>query len=215
LKKYLTITLIALSFAKPGFCQQETLFLKTPKKFNPIDSFDYRSKIQYFSAVPANREEYILSVDQSKIEFLYGVPYISAKYNYLKVPVTLTNASEITLRYLSMSCSWQDIYIIDNANLKIFGPSTCYTNFQVILSIMPHQYIERDIIIEVPKKASLAVAFKIGMKLQMELEKVYSIDAKTNQPFFFTPVRQSMIWSNYVMISKWSDVKKEAKTKSY
>lgn len=175
----------------------------------PIDSFDYRSKIQYFSAIPVNREDYILSVDESKIEFLYGVPYTSAKHNYLKVPVTLTNTSETTLSYFSMSGSWWDIYRTDNLNLKVFTQHYCYKNSETILSILPHQHIERDIIIEVPKGTSMAIVFRIGMLLQKELGNDYSIDTKLNQIFFSTPGKKRLIWSNYIMISEWSMGRKQ------
>jgi hypothetical protein len=197
-----------LSFAEPGFCQQAASFLITSRKLKPVDSIDYRTKIQYFPVISVNREDYILSVDESKIEFMYGVPYTSAKYNYLKVPVTLTNASETTLRYFSMSGSWWDIYRTDNPNLKVFAQHSCYKNLSVILSLSPHQYIKRDVIIEVPKKESVAIAFKIGiMILQKELDNDYSINAKPTQPLFSTPGMQRLIWSNYVMISQWHAIK--------
>jgi hypothetical protein len=207
----LTITLIALAFAEPDFCQQVTLFLKTPKRFNPVDSFDYRSKIQYFSAMPANREKYILSVDQSKIEFLYGVPYISAKYNYLKVPVTLINASETTLSYFRMSGSWWDIYKTDNQIAKVFAQSSCYKNSIITLSLAPHQHIEKDIVIEVPKEVNMAFDFRIGITLKKNMSSVYSINGKPTQLFLLTPGNESIIWSNYVMISQWSAGKKRNK----
>jgi hypothetical protein len=102
-----------------------------------------------------------------------------------------------------MSGSWWDIYRTDNSNLKVFAQYSCYKNSSVILSLFPHQYIKRDIIIEVPKKESVAIALKIGMILQKELDNDYSINAKPTQPLFSTPGRQRFIWSNYVMISQW------------
>jgi hypothetical protein len=217
LKKHFLIIFVLLVSINHGYAQSLSLFSR-PKDIHVTnltvaDSISRCSNLNYFPVV-ADDENYTLSVDQSKIEFLYGVPYTSAKYNYLKVPVMLINTSATTLRYFSMSGSWWDIYETDNQNLKVFAQSSCYKNSRIILSVPPNQYIEKDIIIEVPKEESKAIAFKVGMVLQRELENVHSINAKPTQLSFLIPARQSLIWSNYVMVSRWSSGKKKEKYNS-
>jgi len=217
LKKRFLIVFVLLAFTGGNYAHDLSLFAKSGAahaiNLTAAESVSQHSNINYFPIV-AGDESYTLSVDQSKIEFLYGVPYTSAKYNYLKVPVMLINTSATTLRYFSMSGSWWDIYETDNQNLKVFAQSSCYKNSRIILSVPPNQYIEKDIIIEVPKEESKAIAFKVGMVLQRELENVHSINAKPTQLSFLIPARQSLIWSNYVMVSRWSSGKKKEKYNS-
>ncbi|MCE3229397.1 MAG: hypothetical protein K0S32_3948 [Bacteroidetes bacterium] len=49
---------------------------------------------------------------------------------------TLWNNTKDTLRYLTMSCSWEDIYCFSNPNVFI-PPTECTKNAPTIISVLP------------------------------------------------------------------------------
>lgn len=185
MKKYLLIALIILTFGNYGCCQGITSLFNTAKKPRLSDSLGYHTKNQYFPLIRAEKENCILSVDQSKVHFLYGTIYNNAKDCYLQVPVKLTNKSADTLKYIGMSCSWWDIYRTDNQSIKIFPPDICYKNAPMVYKLAPYQEIIVNIIVVFPKKAIKLQSFKIGMVMQKVTE-------------FSHP--GNIIWANSVLI---------------
>jgi hypothetical protein len=55
---------------------------------------------------------------------------------YWVIPVTLTNNSGDTLKYLSMSCSWQDFYSVSDNRLQV-EIAECDKNIPRIISLPP------------------------------------------------------------------------------
>lgn len=177
-------------------------------KLTAADSLCRNSRITYFTVSPPAVEGFILSVDQTKVEVLHGPLYDGAREYYVQVPVKLTNTSADTLRYLSMSCSWWDIYRTDNQKLNIFSPNICFKNSPITCLVPPHQFVIRNFIVLVPKEMA-SVIFKIGMTVQRKFDN--NLLKEKILLSSITPADQHVIWSNYVLVSQW----KAKKNKKY
>lgn len=116
------------------------------------------------------------------------------KQTFWVIPTTFTNNSKDTLRYYSMSCSWQDFYSVDNKKLKI-EIAECDKNVPTILTLAPKQSktVEIRLLISQTIYAS-EIKFKIGFNLM----KV----SKTQKPFDFDfkkeHKKENIIWSNLI-----------------
>jgi hypothetical protein len=171
-------------------------------KLTAADSLRKNSSITYFTASRPAIEGFVLSVDQTKVEILRGPLYDGAREYYVQLPVKLTNTSADTLRYLSMSCSWWDIYRTNHQKINVFSPNICYKNSPITCLVPPHQFVIRNIIVLVPKEMA-SVIFKIGMAVQRKFENNLLKNKREVWRTSITPADQHVIWSNYVMVSQW------------
>lgn len=63
----------------------------------------------------------LAQTDNPKYTLTAGKPEIQKEsgQRWLQVPVTLTNTTADTLKYATMTCSWQNFYCVDRPNVKI------------------------------------------------------------------------------------------------
>lgn len=110
------------------------------------------------------------------------------------IPTTLTNKTNDTLRYFSMSCSWQDFYSVDNNKLQVEGTS-CDKNIPQILTLAPGQSrtVEIRLLISQTMNAS-KIKFKIGFNLM----KVSSTQKSFDFDFKEENKKKNVIWSNII-----------------
>ncbi|WDF79126.1 hypothetical protein PQ469_03775 [Mucilaginibacter sp. KACC 22773] len=201
MKKHFVITFILSMAVNCGYAQDLTFKpRRILTKLTAADSLRKNSSVTYFTASRPVIESFVLSVDQTKVEVLHGPLYDGAREYYVQVLVKLTNTSADTLRYLSMSCSWWDIYRTDNQNINVFSPNICYKNSPITCLVPPHQFVIRNIIVLVPKEMA-SVIFKIGMAVQRKF--VNSLLKDEVLLSSIAPTNQHIIWSNYVMVSQW------------
>lgn len=117
-----------------------------------------------------------------------------SKHTFWVIPVTLTNNSKVTLRYFSMSCSWQDFYCVDNKKMQL-ETALCDKNIPTILTLAPRQSrtIEIRLLIDQTMKGS-EVKFKIGLNLikASKAQKPLEFDYKEKQN------KKNLIWSNQI-----------------
>ena len=116
------------------------------------------------------------------------------KQTFWVTPTTLTNNTKNTLKYFSMSCSWQDFYSVDNNKLEIEG-TPCDKNIPTILTLAPGQSktVEIRLLISQTMDAS-EIKFRIGFNLMKlsKTQKVYAFDIKEEQK------KKNVIWSNII-----------------
>jgi len=149
-----------------------------------------------------DRKNYVLTIDQSKI----GKPHDSVVYKLhhkrkckvFNVPVKLSNLSNDTLRYLSMTCSWGDSFSIDNKNLSILG-WVCESNFSIKKFIVPHKSMTYSVPVAVTNGDIRDDKFRVGMNLLI-------VDKK-NKRFTWGLIpsdfkTKNLIWSNEVQLPK-------------
>jgi hypothetical protein len=110
---------------------------------------------------------------------------------YWVIPTTLTNHSNDTLKYYSMSCSWQDFYSVDNRKLQV-ETSICSKNMPVVLQLAPHQSKTTSLRLIIPQTLDATVIrFKIGFNL---------IKPQANDAFVsnLRKKKENVLWSNTV-----------------
>ena len=147
------------------------------------------------------RTGYLLSIDQDKIaeprdSIIGGKPY-----ELLWVPVELSNFSNDTLKYMSMTCSWDVIFKINKETASIAGWG-CDQNILTFSAIAPQKSFTYRIPILIQRNAfSNSYNLEIGMyvinynggKGFKDLENFL----RSNKTSF-----KSLIWSNEITISK-------------
>ena len=110
------------------------------------------------------------------------------------IPTTFTNNSKDTLRYYSMSCSWQDFYSVDNKKLKV-EIAECDKNVPTILTLAPKQCktVEIRLLISQTMDTS-GIKFKVGFNLVKvsKTQKQFDFDLKEEQK------KKNIIWSNLI-----------------
>jgi hypothetical protein len=87
---------------------------------------------------------------------------IRFKKNRAKIKVRLWNKSKDILKYISMSCSWQEIYLTNSEDLKI-KINECDKNIPIIILLKPNE--NRIVSLEIEAKKEIINEFKIGLKL--------------------------------------------------
>ncbi|MBO9701868.1 MAG: hypothetical protein J7604_16795 [Sporocytophaga sp.] len=131
-------------------------------------------------------DSYTLSIEKGKA--------IKEKENtYWVIPTTLTNNSNDTLKYYSMSCSWQDFYSVDNRKLQIDNATICDKNILKILTLVPgqKQTVEVRLLISQTMDAP-EIKFRIGFNLIKVTKK--------NNPLHYHEIlkKKNVIWSNEI-----------------
>jgi|AntAceMinimDraft_17_1070374.scaffolds.fasta_scaffold01568_6 hypothetical protein len=132
--------------------------------------------------------KYILTIKQGKYEKV-------GNQTYLLVPTTLTNNTNDTLKYLSMSCSWQEFYYVDNDKMSV-EQVICTKNGQIMLTLLPHKSVDKEIKLVIKQKTGTSkLKFKIGLSL---------LKVKKTLPHKFDEQEKikNIIWSNTITQEK-------------
>jgi len=144
-----------------------------------------------------DRREYLLKIDQQKMRKPRDtVFFIKTKRKFFNVPVILINFSNDTLKYLTMSCSWEDFFSINNKKLTFWG-WPCDSNFPKDKVLLPHKSVIYNIPVILTNSYVKGDKFRIGMKL-------FIIDKRNERYIFdFSPNFDrtiNLIWSNEVEV---------------
>jgi hypothetical protein len=133
------------------------------------------------------RESYTLTITKGKV-------IKESKQTFWVTPTTLTNNTKDTLKYFSMSCSWQDFYSVDNNKLQIEG-TLCDKNIPEILTLAPGQSKTVEIRLLISQTMDTSeVKFKIGFNLMKvsSTQKTFDFDYKEESK------KKNVIWSNII-----------------
>jgi hypothetical protein len=85
--------------------------------------------------------------------------------NYLLIETSLMNGTLDTLKFISMSCSWEDLYALDTEQLYIPGKA-CDGNYPIIKKIPPGTSEIKEIKVLPPVDfKSTNLEFRIGFNL--------------------------------------------------
>ncbi|MCD0465423.1 hypothetical protein [Flavobacterium sp. ENC] len=110
-------------------------------------------------------------------------------------PATLTNNTKDTLRYYSMSCSWQSFYSVDNNKLQVEAKN-CDKNIPIILTLAPGK--SRTLKIRLLMRQTIATS-KIKFKIGFNLMKVSGTHKEFNFDFEEQQKKKNIIWSNIIL----------------
>jgi hypothetical protein len=142
-------------------------------------------------AAQENNRDYTLKASAGKFLYRDGVKTFF-------VPVTLTNNTGDTLKYISMSCSWYEFYHLNNPNLhyQYWG---CDKNIPVLLKLAPHESKQVELEIVGKKRENKFVKFKVGIDLIKSDERQYLDYFSVNRS---GKVKANTVWSNEI---EWKD----------
>jgi len=114
---------------------------------------------------PGEKQHYLLTVNLNQIHSIkeVGARYDNKKYNYVMINVLLSNISKDTLKYLNMTCSWNEAFTTSNKAIKIAGWS-CDSNFPTVYAIPPGVSKTFTITLEIPKEQQTN-NFRVGFYL--------------------------------------------------
>jgi len=112
--------------------------------------------------------------------------------NYLLVRTSLTNSSSDTVTYITMSCSWQDVYTIDTKDLVI-SVNECDKNVPHLSKIPPRSRQDTDLKLKSEKSISRLTNMHFRLGFNLVTAKDYNeMFEKVSQ---LTEMK-NVIWSN-------------------
>jgi len=113
----------------------------------------------------ADKKYYLLKVDAKQIrsDKKTEARFNDKKHSYVTIKVALSNNSADTLKYLNMTCSWDDAFTTSNKAIKIEGWA-CDSNFPTVYAIPPGVSKIFIITLEVPKEQPIN-NFRVGFYL--------------------------------------------------
>lgn len=133
--------------------------------------------------------------DNYTLTILKGKVVKENKQTFWITPTTLTNNTRDTVRYYSMSCSWQSFYSVDNNKLQVEAKD-CDKNIPIILSLAPGKSRTVEIRLLLSKRIDASeIKFKIGFNLI----KVSGTQEEFNFDFEEQQRKKNIIWSNIIL----------------
>jgi hypothetical protein len=93
--------------------------------------------------------------------------------NVLSVNTTLTNNSPDTISYITMSCSWQEIYTTDTRKLGV-DQSACGKNIPKLIKIPPHQKEEARLLLWTKGTPGQVQGLKFRIGVNLVIAKNYT-----------------------------------------
>ena len=135
----------------------------------------------------SEKENYTLTIIKGKV-------VEENKQTFWITLATLTNNTKDTLKYYSMSCSWQDFYSVDNNTLEVKREG-CDKNIPTILKLAPGK--SRTVNIKLLIKSSINTS-KIKFKIGFNLMKVSSNQRELDFDFKEREKKKNIIWSNII-----------------
>ncbi len=149
-----------------------------------------QNNIWLIGKIEKNQQSYTLTIKQGKYEK-------SDEQTFLVVPTTLTNNTDDTLKYLSMSCSWLQFYCL-NSNKMNFNTWLCSKNIPIMLTLAPHKCIDTEI--KLVARQAITTSDKISIQIGMYLVKVENEHNLFNlyNTFLENELKNGIIWSNII-----------------
>ncbi|MGN6181308.1 MAG: hypothetical protein ACTHNW_19150 [Mucilaginibacter sp.] len=185
----------------------DNLTLKFDKRHNSFSGkHDFEIKTQKDKIIPPDvnlylltdndRKLYTLTVDQKKILAPRDtVNWSKKKVMIFKVPVTLHNNSNNTLRFLTMTCSWFEDFSFNIKNIQMYDWA-CESNFSIPEEIPPHGSFTRQLsVCFYPNQIKEGTKLRIAMSLTIPQGKHLDFDL-----YPFRTSRFNQIWTNEIVI---------------
>jgi hypothetical protein len=128
-----------------------------------------------------------LTYSQSKYDLNAKISGYNSKIN---VEVTLKNNTNDTLKYYTMSCSWEDNYVLNTRKIGIEKHS-CDKNIPVLTSLAPYESKTVIINLSPVTRHIMGLKLKIGIAL---------IEDSSLLPYTEINKNVNIIWSNEIKI---------------
>lgn len=162
-------------------------------------AFAHRSPA-LINVVKKDTLNYRLDITEAQIPVLKDTVFNREKCFITYCPLTLTNNSNDTIKYIAMSASWWDLYSLDNQNFVLAADYwNVFKNGLEVIVLPPHQSITKSIPIIAYKNYYRGQHLRIGLSLQrLGFELPDFLNPSMLQPM---PKTTNLIWSNEVVIN--------------
>jgi hypothetical protein len=96
---------------------------------------------------------------------LGGIGSLHDTIGVIYISTTLHNLTNDTVRFISMSCSYEDFFTTNTDLFKVQSRYDCYSNYPIVIILPPKSRTDRYIIITAPQKGKKVDIdkLKIGM----------------------------------------------------
>jgi hypothetical protein len=113
---------------------------------------------------------------------------------YLIATVKLTNNTADTLKYLSMTCSYEEFYLLKSKTLRLAGYE-CDKNVPKTVTIPPHKSDSVGLKFKVPGDGKQPIKYKVGLMLvKNEGDNLLKL-------LYHKPMKHITVWSDEVSYS--------------
>ena len=112
---------------------------------------------------------------------------------WLQVWVTLTNTTKDTLKYYTMTCSWQNFYCIDNPDVKI-EDVPCDKNIFTLITLPPGKSNTVLLKLYPADNSHKQLSFKIGMNLVFYRKLLSSNEIRNEMD------KRNIIWTKPITV---------------
>lgn len=152
----------------------------------------------YYTLTAEDKKHFVLSVDRSKVstqKYVTSDAYGTDAPKLMLVPVRLTNSSKDTLKYISMWCSWEDFYKVDNIKAAHIDQKACEKNFPIKVIVLPGE--STQVMVPVIKGMQKG-KFRIGLLLLRCFDKGPYFDFQHIDDYRKRNESSNTIWSNEI-----------------
>lgn len=167
------------------------------------------AKASFKVADTTSKSGYILRADQEAVKWKDTTYYIASELRscrYARIPVTLTNITADTLKYIDMSCSTLDIF---TTNLKYIRISqnldNCFKNNPTMFKLAPYASMKFELpiyffsIYTGAKQVLTTKEFKIGMGVLKYTGKIFMAGGFQDIGLMMRN-NENLVWSNTITI---------------
>lgn len=103
---------------------------------------------------------------------LGGIIYLDTTPR-IHIATTLHNLTDDTLRFVSMTCSYEDMFLTDTSAFKVQSRNDCFSNFPMVKTLPPRSKLDQFIIVRPVTKEVKTIdnKIRIGMYYLMPEEE--------------------------------------------
>jgi hypothetical protein len=125
---------------------------------------------------------------------LGGIIYLDTT-STIHIATTLLNPTKDTLSFVTMTCSYEDLFLTDTSIFKVQSRYDCFNNYPTVMSIPPGEKLDQFIMVKPTTKDTKIIdnKLRIGMYL-LTPKKENGFDGIIKQ--YESRQNGKVIWSN-------------------
>ena len=119
------------------------------------------------------------------------------------IAVTIHNPSSDTMRFGSMTCSYEDFFTVSSPSYRVQSRYDCFSNYPNIITLPPKTKTDRYIMISQTKKGDTNVdtKFRIGM---FYIKGDHNITLDSAGKFYQNRYNEKAIWGNELDLKRFN-----------
>ena len=120
------------------------------------------------------------------------------------IATTIYNPTDDTIRFLTMTCSYEDFFLTDTADFKVQQDNLCYSNYPTFITLPPKSKTDRYITVRSAKTNFTPADYvkykiKIGMYL---ITWTKNLKYRDQHDLYENRQKAEIIWSNDLELNK-------------